>query len=105
MMYRKVLRYRGWTVKIFETEGGHDCGFPYEYRLVRGQTIIASRTSYISLKTCLINARQDVDAQTAVDQYLNPGSSRKHVVTLALRVTVKNGWLRLSHRQRPISLV
>lgn len=62
---RKVLRYRGWTIKVFFTGVcGCCCGFPYEYRLIRGSETIQSRTSYISKETCLANARLDVDAQS-----------------------------------------
>lgn len=55
---RKVHRYRGWVVKIIDT--GY-CGFPYEYRILNGRQRSVSRTSFITSKTCLGCAMDEVD--------------------------------------------
>ena len=58
---RKVMRYRGMTIKIFETEGGRDCGFPYEYRIGHGTGAHLCPTSFSTAACCLYCARQAAD--------------------------------------------
>ena len=60
--HRKVLRYRGMTIKIFETEAGRDCGFPYEYRIGHGFHAHQCPTSFVTLDSCIRNACRAVDS-------------------------------------------